>query len=219
MYPSLKIMEELKVNIFGGRSYYIVAIILIIISIFAFWLSFEKRKPRTREIVTISVMISLAVVGRIAFFMTPTIKPCLAIIIISGIALGKEAGVMCGTMTAFVSDFFFGQGPWTPWQMIAMGLVGLFSAIAFCEVKRQKRVYICVFGFIMAFFVYGIIMDTSTVFMMTGKPTLELLVTVYTAGIVFNFIHGIATVFFLLIISSSMLKKLSRIKLKYEMFC
>ena len=69
--------------------------------------------------------------------MLPQFKPCVAIIIITGIMLGKQAGFLCGALTAFVSDFFFGQGPWTPWQMFAFGIIGFISAIVF-----QKRKYL-----------------------------------------------------------------------------
>ncbi|MFQ6929633.1 MAG: ECF transporter S component [Eubacterium sp.] len=68
--------------------------------------------------------------------MLPQFKPCVAIIIITEIMLGKQSGFY-GALTAFVSDFFFGQGPWTPWQMFAFGIIGFISAIFF-----QKRKYL-----------------------------------------------------------------------------
>lgn len=68
--------------------------------------------------------------------MLPQFKPCVAIIIITGIMLGKQSGFfLCGALTAFVSDFFFGQGPWTPWQMFAFGIIGFISAIVFSKKK------------------------------------------------------------------------------------
>lgn len=119
------------------RHYYIVSILIIVAAIGIFVWSFEKRKPKTREIVTLGVLTGMAIVGRVIFFMTPQFKPCAAIIIITGIMLGKQSGFLCGCLTAFISDFFFGQGPWTPWQMIAFGLIGVLSAIVFSG-KRQK---------------------------------------------------------------------------------
>ena len=122
--------------LFKGREYYLAAILIIAISIFLFMWSFEKRKPKTREVVVLAVMTSIATLGRVIFFMLPQFKPCVAIIIITGIMLGKQSGFLCGALTAFVSDFFFGQGPWTPWQMFAFGIIGFISAIFF-----QKRKY------------------------------------------------------------------------------
>lgn len=109
-----------------SRFYYGVGLLIILISFVVFALGFEKRKPRAREIVMLVCMISFAVIGRVIFYMTPQVKPCAAIIIITGIALGKKAGFLTGAMTAFVSNFFMGQGPWTPWQMVAFGLLGIF---------------------------------------------------------------------------------------------
>ena len=93
------------------RHYYIVSILIIVAAIGIFVWSFEKRKPKTREIVTLGVLTGMAIVGRVIFFMTPQFKPCAAIIIITGIMLGKQSGFLCGCLTAFISDFFFGQGP------------------------------------------------------------------------------------------------------------
>jgi energy-coupling factor transport system substrate-specific component len=208
-------------NFLFMRSYYIFAILIIIISIAAFLWSFEKRKPKTREVVLLAVMTSLAIVGRLAFFMTPQFKPCAAIIIITGIMLGRQSGFLCGVLTAFVSDFFFGQGPWTPWQMIAFGLIGLLSAIIFSG-KRLKiahnRVIISVYGFIITFFLYGIIMDTATVFMYTDEPKLSAFIATYMSGIFFNFVHGFSTFVFLFLVSGAIFKKVERLKIKFHIF-
>ena len=87
-----------------SRFYYGVGLLIILISFAVFALGFEKRKPRAREIVMLVCMISFAVIGRVIFYMTPQVKPCAAIIIITGIALGKNAGFLTGAMTAFVSN-------------------------------------------------------------------------------------------------------------------
>ena len=89
-----------------------------------FFLVFENRRPQAREVVVIAVMAALAVAGRAAFFMLPQFKPTAAIVIIAGVGLGAEAGFLTGALAGFVSNFFFGQGPWTPWQMFAFGIPG-----------------------------------------------------------------------------------------------
>ena len=122
--------------LFKGREYYLAAILIIVISIFLFMWSFEKRKPKTREVVVLAVMTSIATLGRVMFFMLPQFKPCVAIIIITGIMLGKQAGFLCGALTAFVSDFFFGQG-----HMDAMANVRLRNyRIHFCNSFSKKKV-------------------------------------------------------------------------------
>ena len=203
------------------RHYYIVSILIIVAAMGIFVWSFEKRKPKTIEIVTLGVLTGMAIVGRVIFFMTPQFKPCAAIIIITGIMLGKQSGFLCGCLTAFISDFFFGQGPWTPWQMIAFGLIGVLSAIVFSG-KRQKhaekRVLISIYGFFVTFVLYGLILDTATVVMYTDKPRLSTFLATYGAGIFFNFVHGLSTFVFLMILSQEMFRKIKRIKVKFDMF-
>ena len=80
-----------------------------------FFMVFEDRRPQAREVVIIAAMAGLGVAGRVAFFMVPQFKPAAAVVIISGVCLGGEAGFLTGALVGFVSNFFFGQGPWTPW--------------------------------------------------------------------------------------------------------
>ena len=203
------------------RHYYIVSILIIVAAIGIFVWSFEKRKPKTREIVTLAVMTALAVVGRLAFFMTPQVKPCAAIIIITGVMLGRQSGFLCGALTAFVSGFFFGQGPWTPWQMIAFGIIGFLSGVLFSK-KNIKYAYnkwiISIYGFLATFVIYGFILDTATVFMYTDTPKTETFVATYLSGIGFNLIHAASTFVVLFLISNATIKKLERLKIKYKMF-
>lgn len=217
------IMHTASIDIYGlmMRGYYFTSICIIAISIFIFLWSFEKRKPKTREIVTLAVMTALAVVGRLAFFMTPQVKPCAAIIIITGVMLGKQSGFLCGALTAFVSGFFFGQGPWTPWQMIAFGIIGFLSGVLFSK-KNIKYAYnkwiISIYGFLATFVIYGLILDTATVFMYTDTPKTETFVATYLSGIGFNLIHAASTFVVLFLISNATIKKLERLKIKYKMF-
>lgn len=203
------------------RQYYIISIVIILLAIALFIWSFEKRKPQIREIVMLAVLTSMAIVGRIIFFMTPQFKPCAAIIIITAIMLGKESGFLCGCLTAFISDFFFGQGPWTPWQMIAFGLIGVISALIFGGTRKNliyHRFLISIYGFLITFLLYGIILDTATVVMYTEKPALSAFLATYASGIVFNLIHGLSTFVFLFVLSGEMFKKINRIKIKFNMF-
>ena len=203
------------------RQYYLIAIVMIFLAVLFFLWSFEKRKPQTREIVMLAVLTAMAIVGRLIFFMTPQFKPCAAVIIITAVMLGKEAGFLCGCLTAFISDFFFGQGPWTPWQMFAFGIIGLVSALIFSGAGKrliENRLFISVYGFFITFVLYGIIMDTATVLMYTDTPTLGALLTTYAGGIIFNLIHGLSTFIFLFVLSGEMFRKIKRIKMKFNMF-
>ena len=106
-------------------------LLFLLASAIPFILVFDKKKPQARELVPIAVMAAIAVVGRTVFEIIPlpNFKPCSAIIIITAVAFGPEAGFLTGALTAFVSNFIFGQGPWTPWQMFTWGLVGFLAGI------------------------------------------------------------------------------------------
>lgn len=203
------------------REYYVISIVIIIAAILWFMWSFERKKPQEREVVMLAVMTAMAVVGRAIFIVTPQFKPCAAIIVITGIMLGKQSGFLCGALTAFVSNFIFGQGPWTPWQMIAFGLVGLISAVIFYG-KRERyadnRILLGIYGFLITFLLYGFIMDTSTVLMYTDKLRFSTFMATYLSGLYFNIIHGLSTLIFLLILSKSIFSKIRRLKVKYGMF-
>ena len=208
-------------SMFGDRLYLIASVVLIIIAIVLFIRKYERNKPSTKDVVLISVMISLAVIGRLVFFMIPQFKPCAAVIIIIGIMLGKQAGFLSGVMTAFISDFFFGMGPWTLWQMIAFGVIGLLSAIIFNDERIQKmggfaKIILCSYGFVVTFVVYGFIMDTATVFMITDRPTVKIFLATYASGVVFNLIHGISTFIFLYLMANPLSKKIKRVLVKYQ---
>jgi energy-coupling factor transporter ATP-binding protein EcfA2/uncharacterized membrane protein len=200
----------------GNQKYFIVGSLLAIYSLVPFIASFERRRPQAREIVIIAVLIATAVVGRAAFFMVPNFKPILAIVIISGIALGREAGFLIGAMSALISNFLFGQGPWTPWQMLAMALAGYLAGLIFYRYgDRLNRVVLIIFGVVATFVIYGGIVDLWTILAMTSQPTIQTVIGVYTAAIPFNAIHALATAIFLFLLARPMTSKVHRIRVKY----
>ncbi len=201
---------------FGDRKYYFISLLIILEILIPFFLSFEKRRPSSRELVTISVLSAVCVCSRFAFFFLPQFKPVLALIIITGVCFGAETGFLVGAVTGFVSNFFYGQGPWTPWQMVAFGMVGFFSGILFRNgIIKSNKFSLSVFGFFATVVIYGGIANLSSVFMMYPKPTFENVLGVYAAGVPFDLIHSVSTVFFLLILSEVIIEKLERVKTKY----
>ncbi len=97
---------------------------VVLASVAVFFASYEASRPRLRDIMPTVVLAALAAAGRILFAPIPDFKPVSAIAIIAGVAFGRKSGFMVGALAALASNFFFGQGPWTPWQMYAWGLVG-----------------------------------------------------------------------------------------------
>lgn len=178
-------------------------------------LLFEQKSPQARELVIISVMCAIAVSGRLAFYMVPQFKPITAIIILSGVAFGGEAGFLVGAVSGFVSNFFFSQGPLTPWQMFAFGVIGFFAGLIFGPGKLKKtKISLCIYGCLASILIYGGIMNPASVITYT-TPTLGLIISSYALGLPYDIIHGLSTVFFLWLLSEPMLLKLDRIKIKY----
>lgn len=204
---------------FGNRKYYLCSVLLIILSMVPFFLSFEKRRPQAREIVTLSVLCAIAVASRTAFIMLPHFKPMTGIIIITALAFGAEAGFLTGAVSAFVSNFIFGQGPWTPWQMFAYGIAGFLAGLLARRgvLKGEKKVPVTVFGGVVVLCLVGPILDTCSLFTLSTEVTKEAAITLYLSGLPVNAVHALATVLTILFLCRPMTEKLNRIKIKYGM--
>ena len=200
----------------GDKKYYFISLLIILETMIPFAFAFENRKPKARELVIISSLCAIGVAGRTAFFMLPQFKPVAAIVIISGVAFGGETGFLVGAITAFVSNFFFGQGPWTPWQMFSFGIIGFLAGIMFQKgILRKTKTDMCVFGFLATFVIYGGIMNPASVIMWQSNININMVLSSYVMGMPFDFIHAVSTVFFLFFAAEPMLEKLERIKIKY----
>ena len=200
------------------QQYALVAVLVLVECMLPFFMVFEGRRPQARELVIIAVLCAISVAGRAAFFMLPQFKPVMAMTIISGVALGGESGFLVGALSMLVSNMFFSQGPWTPWQMFCMGIIGFLAGVLFRKGwLRRSRGSLCVFGAFCAIVIYGGIMNPASVLMWANADTLtwQVLLTYYVTGFPMDCIHAAATVFFLWIAAEPMLEKLDRIKLKY----
>ena len=198
------------------RKYYFISFLIIIYCLLPLVLIFEKRRPQARELLVVTVLAAIAVAGRAAFFMLPQFKPVVAIVIITGVCFGAEAGFLVGAVTGFVSNFFLGQGPWAPWQMFSFGLIGFLAGQLFrTGLLKKERLSLCLYGGLSAFFIYGGIMDLGSLLMFTPKLSWSALLAVYISGLWFNAVHAAATIFFLFVLSRPLIEKLERIKIKY----
>lgn len=201
-----------------GRSYYFISICVIVAAMLPFLAAFEDRRPQARELVLISSLVVIATAGRAVFFMLPHFKPVTALVIVAGIGLGAEAGFLTGAMTGFVSNFFFGQGPWTPWQMFAFGVIGFLAGLLFEKRMRRENlplVGVCVYGFLATVVIYGLLLDTSTALSVLEGLTWQSALACYVAGVPVNITHGVSTVVFLSLCAKPMLKKIRRMRKKY----
>lgn len=201
----------------SGRWYYLTCTLVIIETMLPFFFAFETRKPQARELVTIAVMCALSVAARVAIVI-PNFKPMTAIIMITGIALGAEAGFMTGAISAFASNFFFSQGPWTPWQMMAYGFGGFLAGILFHKrFPVRNPAALAGFGFLTILLVVGPLLDCCTVFTVSSRITWKYALAVLAAGVPHNFHHALACGATMLVFSRPLLSKLDRLKRKYGM--
>lgn len=206
----------LGTKFFGNRKYYFISMIVILLTMIPFFMAFEKRKPSSREIVLIAVLASLGIAGRAAFFMLAQFKPVIAIVIISGVTLGGEVGFLVGALIAFASNFYFGQGPWTPWQMFGFGIIGFLAGILYNKgFLKKNKLSLCVFGGLSTFVIYGLIMNLASVVMITDKITFKAYLASILAGIPMDLMHSASTVFFLFVLARPMIEKIERVQTKY----
>ena len=200
----------------GNTAYYPIAFAVLLECMVPFFLVFEGRKPQARELVLVASLCALGVAGRAAFFMLPQFKPVLALTIISGVALGGETGFLVGAMTMLASNVLFSQGPWTPFQMFAMGIIGFLAGVLFRRGwLRRSRAALCVFGAISAVLIYGGIMNPVSALLYARTLEWKVIAAYYVTGFPMDCVHAAATVFFLLVLAEPMLEKLDRIKIKY----
>ncbi len=191
-----------------------VALVCAVIIILGYFLCFELKKPSVQRIMPIVILVALGSVGRIVFAFIPQVQPTTVIVIIAGAALGSTDGFMAGALCALVSNFILGQGPWTPFQMIAWGLVGALAGLI-SKIKYGGSLPVMVIYSAVAAFMYSILMDMYTVMTFWEGMTLEYALTIFSAGIVFNVSHMIGNVIFMLILFVPFNHMLKRVKQKY----
>lgn len=203
----------------GDKKYFFISLLVLLEAMLPFFVSFEDRKPKVRDIVTLAVMCALAVTGRTAFFMLPNFTPVMAIVIIAGVAFGCEGGFITGAMTMFVSNFIIGQGPWTPWQMFAMGLVGFLAGLFFAgssvRTRNMTKLGLCIFGALICIVVYGGIMNPASVIMWQPNVNFSMIMASYVTGFPFDLAQATATVIALWLVARPFLEKLDRVRIKF----
>lgn len=198
-----------------SMNYYIVSVVILIASMLPFFVSYEQKKVTARDITLTATLITLAVVSRAAFYLVPQVKPIAAVVIVSAVCLGAHKGYIVGAFSAFVSNFIFGQGMWTPFQMVALGTVGLLAGLIFRWLK-VNRYTLSIVGFVLATVVYGAIVDMSTVLSAYGNNvTLKGALSIYASGAVFSLVFGGATAVFLFLFGMPFITKIERISKKY----
>ena len=186
-----------------------------IASLLLFFAGYERRAPSLRQTMPVVVMAAVAAAGRILFAPLPSVKPVSAIAIIAGAVFGRQAGFLTGALAALVSNFFFGQGPWTPWQMYAWGIIGWLAGFLAHNTHLFDRAGgIYVFGAASGL-IFGLFLNLWSILGFLGVQTPAQLAAVWAAAIPFDIVHSVATVIFLVALWAPWKRKLERIKTLY----
>ncbi|UOF92597.1 ECF transporter S component [Fodinisporobacter ferrooxydans] len=198
--------------------YLLISFVLVLLSILPFFLRFEYKKIDAKEIVLIAMLSAIAAVSRIPFAPLPNIKPVTFIVIVSALVFGAEAGFIIGSTAALVSNIFFGQGPWTPWQMFAWGMAGFVTGL-FKDAKWLSRpLGRAVYGFIWGF-LFDWFMNLSIVVGYINDFSWKTFLATYIASFYFDLLHGGSNAIFLYVFGASWIKMLERFKRKYGLLC
>lgn len=201
----------------SGRAFYVTSTLVIVELLIPFFLAFEGRRPQARELVVLAVMCALAVAGRVAIPI-PSFKAIFAVIMIAGMAFGPESGFLVGAISALASNFFYSQGPYTPWQMMAYGAGGMLAGFAFAPNRLPRKPWVMgIFGFLAVAFFVGPLLDTCSVFLVMSKVSFKGAMAFYVSGFPVNLRQAIATGIVLLLLGKPFLEKLDRIQVKYGM--
>lgn len=219
-----KIIIALTILIFGilgfltftfkGDFSWIITLGVMLILVLSY-IYFEKSSLGNKEIALIATLSTFGAIGRVVFAPFPNIKPTTFIVAISGLVFGPYEGFLIGSTTAFVSNIFLGQGPWTPWQMFAWGMVGFISGLIG---RKKSHVSAEVFAFFC--FLYGFMFDwIMDLWYVVGfiKPlTLKSIFLAYLTGITFDLAHAASSFVFCIIFFDVFYRVLDRFKRRLE---
>lgn len=189
--------------LFGGAGCCVAALLL----------AFENRRPSARDLMPVMVLVATASLGRVVFSFLPQVQPVTVLVLCAGISLGPVQGFVTGALSAVVSNLMLGMGPWTLWQMLGWGVIGLLGGGMKGFRLRQKWL-VCLVA-LLSGFLYGWIVDIWTVAFYGEGVSLELFLTVYGAATLFNLIHGVGNLIFALLLYPTVCHKLDRVVVKY----
>lgn len=191
------------------RQYALVISLMCAASSLLFAAGFERKRTGARRLVVVSVMTALAVAGRFI----PLVKPVAALTVISALYLGGEAGFLTGALTALISNFYFGQGPWTPFQMMAWGLIGLIAGLLAAPL-RKSRALLLLYGLISGIG-YSMIMDVWTVLWYGQGFSLPLYLAALGTALPHTTLYAVSNVIYLALFARPFGEKLERLRVKY----
>ncbi|WP_310550993.1 ECF transporter S component [Paenibacillus glufosinatiresistens] len=198
------------------QMYYLPASLVLLAAAMApFFARFELRRVEAREIVLLAVLAAMAAMGRVAFAPLPSVQPTSFVIIVTALVFGGESGFLVGAVAALVSNLFLGQGPWTPWQMFAWGLMGASAGwLRHPLLLLRSRILLCLFGAVWGF-LFGWIMNIWTLLTIPDALNWATVLLKYSASVPFDLAHAAANTVLLALFARPWVRILTRFKVKY----
>lgn len=202
------------VLLWRGRQYNLVSLGVAVGSCVPFFMTYERGQANTRKLVLIAVMTAISVAGRFIFAPIPFFKPVTAVTVLTALSFGPEAGFLTGAFSALISDMFFGQGPWTPFQMMAWGMTGFLAGVLSNQGLLKKPVPLAFYG-VFAGMLFSFIMDIWTVLSYRESFEIARYGAALLAAAPVTLVYCVSNVIFLLVMRKPVGDRLVRIKQKY----
>ncbi|MGB6426426.1 MAG: hypothetical protein WBF18_14190, partial [Solirubrobacterales bacterium] len=177
---------------------------------------FERSRPSARLLAAVAALAALGVAGRVVLAPLPNVAATTDVALLAGYALGGPAGFAVGALSALISNFWLGQGPWTPWQMAGWGLVGLGgAALAALTARRLGRVGLALAAAV-AGLLYGALLDLSAMVNFGGEQSLDRYLALSARGIPFNIAHAAGNAAIMLAAGPALVRMLERYRARFE---
>jgi energy-coupling factor transport system substrate-specific component len=176
---------------------------------------YERSRPPSQVVALVAALAAMAIAGRVAFAAFPNVKPTTDIVVFAGYALGPAPGFAVGALTALVSNFWFGQGPWTPWQMAGWGMCGVMGALLALGARNAGRFTLAALcGF--AGIAYGLLLNFSLMATYGGELSIQRFAALEARAVPFDAAHVAGNVAFALLAGPAMVRMLTRFRRRFE---
>lgn len=211
------VLAIVGIVLYQDQQYNTISMIIVCLSCIPFYFKYEHRKPQTREIVVLAIMVALTVVSRVVFMVTPNFKPMTVLVILCGMVFQKESGFLCGSLSALLSNFFFGQGPWTPFQMISWGFIGYGAGVLNTKQRLENNTLALYIYAIVSGIFFSMLMDVWAVMSLDTTFNLQRYLASVVTSLPIMITYVISNVVFMVLLKDKMLQIFSRVKIKYRM--
>jgi len=191
-------------------------VVLLAVALVGGFVWYERSRPPSQLVALVAALAALAVAGRIVLSPIPNVVPTTDIVLLSGYALGGAPGFAVGALTALVSNFWLGQGPWTPWQMAGWGMTGLLGAGLAAATGRSMGRWSLAAVCAAAGFLYGALLDFSVMFTFGGEQSLDRYLALSARGLPFNIAHATGNAVLALVAGPAFVRMLLRYRRRFE---